>query len=107
MISISIESSFYFVSRIIVNLSLYKVQKLDSNKLKIVTPALDDASIVRLQTWSDDHIQDLKVNKNGVDGKYEILDSVSINYYCRSKIIDIIAGPARIGRLVDMRRGAK
>ncbi len=48
----------------------YDVQRVGGNKITLSIPALDEASLARLQGFSDPLVEEITVNKNGPDSSY-------------------------------------
>lgn len=52
---------------------VYDTARKNENKLSVIVPALDDATVVQLQAWNCPLIKEISVNKNAPDGKHEVI----------------------------------
>lgn len=50
----------------------YESPKKDKNTITMTVPAFDDVTVVQLQAWTCPLIKEIKVDKNGADGRYTI-----------------------------------
>ena len=48
----------------------YDLEKVGSNKVRVVVPPFDVPTQATLRTWSDSLVQEIKIDKQGKDGKY-------------------------------------
>ncbi len=48
----------------------YEMKKTAPNKYVLKIPAVDDATVAALNTWSDSLVSQVQVDKNGTDGSY-------------------------------------
>lgn len=55
----------------------YDLNRKSSNQVSILVPAFDEATELRLKSWSDSLVQDVKVNKEAPDGRYEVVFTLS------------------------------
>ncbi|MGE0761648.1 MAG: tetratricopeptide repeat protein [Bdellovibrionales bacterium] len=55
----------------------YDLKKVEANKFTLQMPAMDNATIAQLATWSDSLVSQVKVDKNGPDGSYVVTFTVA------------------------------
>ena len=55
----------------------YELKKINDHEVLLQIPAFDQKTEVALKTWTDQFVDSVKIDKNGIDGRYKVTFQLS------------------------------